>query len=60
MQNSKARSAIWTHFALRKSKRDGKIDEAIAVCRLCDAHVKFSGGVKALVKKTYKMLRRLH
>jgi hypothetical protein len=48
VQNSKARSAIWTHFALRKSKRDGKIDEAIAVCRLCDAHVKFSGGTTNL------------
>ncbi|KAL3890114.1 hypothetical protein ACJMK2_002407 [Sinanodonta woodiana] len=48
VQNSKAWSAIWTHFAFRKSKPDGKIDEAIAVCRLCDAHVKFSGGTTNL------------
>ena len=54
VQNSKALSSIWTHFALRNSKRDGKIDEAIAVCQLCDAIVKFSGGTTNLAYHTNK------
>ncbi|XP_069107328.1 E3 SUMO-protein ligase ZBED1-like [Argopecten irradians] len=44
ISNRRAKSDIWRHFALKKRKCDGLIEESVAVCRTCDVSVKCTGG----------------
>ncbi|XP_033742748.1 zinc finger BED domain-containing protein 1-like [Pecten maximus] len=44
--NRKAKSTVWEHFGLKKI--EGKLVENVAVCRMCMASVKYSGGTTNL------------
>ncbi|XP_048730602.2 E3 SUMO-protein ligase ZBED1-like [Ostrea edulis] len=42
--NKRAKSSIWKQFGLKKRKSDGRIEESVAICKLCDSVIKCAGG----------------
>ncbi len=48
VKNPKGKAAFWTHFGLKRMKKDGSLVENFAVCRKCRAEVKYSGGTTNL------------
>lgn len=48
VKNTNTKAAVWQHFALRKRKSDSIILPNIAICKLCNSEVKYSGGTSNL------------